>query len=645
MKFIKLHIFFFLILSIILNYNVVFSQVSNYAFSETTGTYQAILNNVNFNGVTGTLYGDRNPIGGQAPIKFDAPFDFCLGGTTYTANSTVISVDYNGWMAFGEPSITAATRQAPLTHINNSISAFGTGLETTGTSSVSIRVLGGAPNRVLVIQWGQQYFGDANQDPFVTTNYWRRVASSVSNDRLHFQIRLYETTNVIEFHYLISNPRTTTHGGLTSDIQVGLRGASAADFNARTKTTTGSVWNNNNNAATALPTGTSNTMNFNNQRNNPNNKPTFVIPANPGAPGNTAGPGTGTIFRWTPSVPPEDPDDEPTAFTFDMPSEITICESDDLNLVINSTPSVSSYTWAANPNNVSGATSGSGTSITDDLTVNSGSSGFVDYRISPDGGACISTVVRVRVNRAEEPSFTLPNEICLGQTPPTLPGTSNNGVSGTWSPSTVDNNSSGSYTFTPDAGQCATDFEYNLTVNPDETEPIFDPVEPICQGEPLSNLPTVSNNGVSGSWSPALNNTQTTTYTFTPSGDQCASTTTLEIVVEEETTPVFTIEPSCSGLEIGDLPTTSNNGIPGTWTANSAVTNYTFTPNAGQCASEITIPADAGDAIPDEPDPVNCWDEFEYDSETCSWNNIGTQPDQPDEVNCWDEFEFDNATC
>ena len=622
---------------------VSFSQVASYAFSETTGTYQAIVNNPNFNGVSGTLYGDRNPIGGQAPIKFDAPFDFCLGGETYSANSSIISVDYNGWMAFGEPAIDINTRQAPLTHINNCLSAFGAGLETTGTSSVSIRVIGNAPNRVLVIQWGQQYFGDANQNPFVTTNYWRRAAQGISNDRLHFQIRLYETTNVIEFHYLISNPRTTLNGGITSDIQVGLRGASAADYNARTKSTTGSVWNNNNNAATALPVGTSNTMNFNNERNNPNNKPTFVIPANPGSPGNTAGPGTGTIFRWEPAV--LDDDGEPIAFEFDMPDEVIICDSEDLNLEIISNPPISEYSWTANSNNVSGATNGTGTIITDDLTLNSGGTGFVDYTISPVDGACISTIVRVRVNSAQTPSFNLPDEICLGQSPPTLPNTSSNGVEGTWSPSTVDNTTSGTYIFTPDNEECANMFEYELTISEDDVEPIFNDVDPICQGESLSDLPTTSNNGVSGTWSPSLNTNETTTYTFTPTSDQCASTTALDIIVEEKITPTFSIEPSCSGIEIEDLPTTSDNGITGFWTTNSAVTNYVFTPDAGQCAEEVSIPISNEDEIPDEPDPENCWDEFEYNSNNCSWENIGSQPDAPVNLTCSQTVIFNETSC
>src|SRR5690606_8424965 len=71
------------------------------------------------------------------------------------------------------------------------------------------------------------------------------------------------------------------------------------------------------------------------------------------------------------------------------------------------------------------------------------------------------------------------------------------------------------------------------TVTPPGTTPTFSPVNAICSGDALNALPTTSNNGVMGSWSPALNNTATATYTFTPSAGQCASTATLTITVNQ----------------------------------------------------------------------------------------------------------------
>ena len=103
-------------------------------------------------------------------------------------------------------------------------------------------------------------------------------------------------------------------------------------------------------------------------------------------------------------------------------------------------------------------------------------------------------------------------------------------------------------------------------------------------------LPTTSNEGITGTWAPAINNTATTTYTFTPTAGQCANTATLTITVNPNVTPTFAaVLLYCSGAVLPALPTTSNEGITGTWAPainNTATTTYTFTPTAGQCAKQ-----------------------------------------------------------
>jgi gliding motility-associated-like protein len=66
--------------------------------------------------------------------------------------------------------------------------------------------------------------------------------------------------------------------------------------------------------------------------------------------------------------------------------------------------------------------------------------------------------------------------------------------------------------------------------------PTFTPISPICEGQTIGALPTTSLNGYSGTWTPALNNLTTTTYTFTPNFGQCASTTTITIAVNPNNT-------------------------------------------------------------------------------------------------------------
>jgi hypothetical protein len=125
------------------------------------------------------------------------------------------------------------------------------------------------------------------------------------------------------------------------------------------------------------------------------------------------------------------------------------------------------------------------------------------------------------------------------------------------------------------------------------TTPTFNPVATICSGATLTALPTTSLNGITGGWLPVLNNTATTNYTFTPTAGQCANTTTLTIIVNPTITPTFNpVAAICSGATLSALPTTSLNGITGSWLPalnNTATTTYTFTPTAGLCATTNTL--------------------------------------------------------
>lgn len=69
-----------------------------------------------------------------------------------------------------------------------------------------------------------------------------------------------------------------------------------------------------------------------------------------------------------------------------------------------------------------------------------------------------------------------------------------------------------------------------LIVNPNVT-PTFNPIAAICAGSAINALPTTSLNSIAGTWSPALNNQTTTTYTFTPAAGVCATTATLTVTV------------------------------------------------------------------------------------------------------------------
>ncbi|WP_157977334.1 Ig-like domain-containing protein, partial [Taibaiella helva] len=91
---------------------------------------------------------------------------------------------------------------------------------------------------------------------------------------------------------------------------------------------------------------------------------------------------------------------------------------------------------------------------------------------------------------------------------------------------------SGTYTHTqPNAVGCDSIVTLTFTVSPQVT-PAFAAIAPICSGATAPVLPATSTNGITGTWSPAtVSNTATGTYTFTPNAGQCATTATLTVTV------------------------------------------------------------------------------------------------------------------
>jgi large repetitive protein len=223
------------------------------------------------------------------------------------------------------------------------------------------------------------------------------------------------------------------------------------------------------------------------------------------------------------------------------------------------------------------------------------------YTFTPSAGQCATTATfTVTVNPNITPSFSFGTSmsICAGSGAPALPATSGNGITGTWNPATADDQNSATYTFTPAAGQCAVSTTFSLTVNPNLT-PTFDfgTSMTICAGSGAPALPPTSNNGITGTWNPATANDQNTaTYTFTPAAGQCGTTTTFTLNVTPNTIPTFGFGTSltiCAGSAVPVLPSTSDNGIDGTWSpatvSNQASGIYTFTPviAPGQCISTV----------------------------------------------------------
>src|SRR5207237_10502976 len=196
------------------------------------------------------------------------------------------------------------------------------------------------------------------------------------------------------------------------------------------------------------------------------------------------------------------------------------------------------------------------------------------------------------------PTFSAIAPFCAGTTAPTLLTTSNNGISGSWNPAIVDNQNSGSYTFTPSANQCGVPVTITINVIP-RTMPTFGfgTGLTICAGGIVPVLPRTSTNGVTGTWSASVvNNQNSATYTFRQQAAHCATATTFTVTVNPNITPTFTFGANltvCAGGIVPVLPTTSTNGITGTWNPstvdNQNPNSYTLTHGAGQCATPTTF--------------------------------------------------------
>ncbi|MFC0774724.1 hypothetical protein ACFEL9_17375, partial [Terrimonas sp. R1] len=266
--------------------------------------------------------------------------------------------------------------------------------------------------------------------------------------------------------------------------------------------------------------------------------------------------------------------------TFAFGTALTICENGTVPTLPGTSDNGVTGTW--NPATASNQASGT-------------------YTFTPDAGQCaVPTTFTVTVTPNITPSFAFGTTltICENGTVPTLPANSSNGITGTWNPAIVDNQASGSYTFTPDAGQCALPTTFTVTVNPNITPAFsFGTALTICENATIPTLPANSSNGITGTWSPAtVSNQASGTYTFTPDAGQCALPATFDVTVTPNVTPTFSFGTTLTICENGTVPTlpgTSDNGVTGTWNpatvSNQASDTYTFTPSAGQCALPTTF--------------------------------------------------------
>jgi len=131
------------------------------------------------------------------------------------------------------------------------------------------------------------------------------------------------------------------------------------------------------------------------------------------------------------------------------------CQGLPISFSLQNTSNIVSVSWNfGDP--ASGTINNTSSSLTPQHTYNTAGSYTVNVVINY---TCSTETISlpITINSPVVPTFNPIPPLCVGDTAPVLPITSLNGIAGTWNPTTVSTSSPGTstYTFTPNAGQCA----------------------------------------------------------------------------------------------------------------------------------------------------------------------------------------------
>jgi gliding motility-associated-like protein len=282
--------------------------------------------------------------------------------------------------------------------------------------------------------------------------------------------------------------------------------------------------------------------------------------------------------------------------TMTAPTNQTVC-SGQSTAAITFSGSATTYSWSNSNTAIGLGASGTGDIASFTATNTTASPMTAIISVTPNSGSCQGTPTSftIAVDPLITPTFPSWGPYCQNAiiTQVILPTTSNEGITGNWSPAMISTSVGGniSHTFTPDPGQCADQKFITIVVNP-EISPTFTQLGPFCENGPAINLPTSSNNTtpITGIWSPASINTSnvgTTTYTFTPNSGQCAISETMDIATIAFPSPTIfaDVNSGCSPLTV-NLTTPNVVGVNYSWQSNGS--------NIGSGSSIQTTFNDAG---------------------------------------------------
>ncbi len=202
------------------------AQVGGYSFTEGVGAYAAL------GGTNITATGDDGTENGL-PIGFT----FNFGGTDYTT----FSATTNGWIRLGGAIPGGAWTNSAFNFSDATFRPLIAAIwddNNRNTGAISYSVSGASPNQVLTVDYSGVNIGGGGSTS----------AANLAN----YQIKLYETTNVVEFHY----GTMATAGALTATIGL----SDASGFQSVTPGAPGTSSNATGNHAVAAVTNVSNKM-------------------------------------------------------------------------------------------------------------------------------------------------------------------------------------------------------------------------------------------------------------------------------------------------------------------------------------------------------------------------------------------------
>jgi gliding motility-associated-like protein len=227
-------------------------------------------------------------------------------------------------------------------------------------------------------------------------------------------------------------------------------------------------------------------------------------------------------------------------------------------------------------------TGGTGTMLTAGTVIPATQTLYIYAQVGTNPVCYSENIFVITITPQITPVFTQLGPFCQFDTAPTLPTTSNNGISGTWN-AALSTATAGStvYTFTPTATLCNGGVTMTVVVNPKPVLPTVAPIER-CDGYVLPALPanvsyhTAANGG--GTILTAGTNITTSQliYVYGTSGTtpNCSSETSFNVTITS--TPQFTIEAGCDGSEfVLEAIAVNNSYNPSTVTYNWTDSNNT----------------------------------------------------------------------